>query len=73
MTNLTYLLSNKYNIIEFSYYISFYDNEYKLIKPSDLTLYNNVHIVCNIISNNMTNIIFWAKFIKINNLIAFNI
>lgn len=61
---LTYLLSNKYNAIEFNYYISFYDNEYKLIKPSDLTLFNNVHIICNIISNNKTSIIFLAKIYK---------
>ena len=47
-----YSCSLKYNITRVEYNIGFYDNNNKLILPSDLTLYNNLHIVCYINENN---------------------
>ena len=60
---LTYLLSIKYNIIEIKFYINFYDEQYKFIKPFDLSLFNDIHIICHMISlNNKTDINFLSKF-----------
>ena len=65
MINLTYILSFKYNVMEIKYYINFYDDEYKLINPFDLALFYELHIICNIISeNNEINIIFFNKFFR---------
>ena len=46
--NLIYSFSYKYNIIEINFSLIFYDKNNTLIKPSDLTLIYNLHIVCNI-------------------------
>jgi len=47
-----YSCSLKYNMTKVEYNIGFYDNNNKLILPSDLTLYNNLHIVCYVNENN---------------------
>ena len=44
--------SYKYNIVQIQYNISFYDKNKILIKPSDLTLFNKLHILCNIKKKN---------------------
>lgn len=47
-----YSYSIKYNITKVEYNIGFYDNNNNLIMPSDITLYNDLHIVCYINDNN---------------------
>lgn len=44
--NLIYSFSFKYNIVEIKYNINFYDKNKTAIKPSDLTLFNNLFIIC---------------------------
>ena len=48
ITNLEYSFSFKYNLIKIKYDIIFYDENRALIKPSDLSLYYNLHILCQI-------------------------
>ena len=59
--DLKYFFSFKFNIIKIEYKIGFYNNENNLILPSDLILYENLHLVCfiEIINscNNTNNII----------------
>ena len=55
--NVTYIkfyYSLIYNKVKIEYNIGAYDNNRKLIKPSDLSLYNNIHLLCriNIINSN---------------------
>ena len=50
--DIKYLYSFKFNIIKVEYNIQFHENNKKLILPSDLTLYKNLHIFCHIESNN---------------------
>ena len=45
---INYFFSYKHNIAKIEYYFSFYDNENNLIFPSDLSLFNNFSIICNI-------------------------
>ena len=52
-----YSYSLKYNITKVEYYIGFYDNNSNLIMPSDITLYNDLHIVCYINDNNKSSYI----------------
>ena len=43
---LSYYFSIKFNIIKVSFEIKFYDMKNKLIIPSKLALYNDLHILC---------------------------
>ena len=47
VTDLNITYSKKYNIIEIIYYITFFDINYHLIKPSNLPLLYNLSIFCN--------------------------
>jgi len=56
--DIKYLYSFKFNIIKVEYNIEFHENNNKnLIVPSDLTLYQNLHIFCHIELNNSNIII----------------
>ena len=44
-----YYYSLKFKLIKIIYKIGFFDKNKNLILPSDLTLYNNLHIICHII------------------------
>ena len=44
--DLKYFYSFKFNIIRIEYKIGLYNNENKLILPSDVILYKNLHLVC---------------------------
>ena len=46
LTNLKYSFSFAFNIIKIEYYIGFYDKNNNIIIPSDLSLYNNFHVIC---------------------------
>jgi hypothetical protein len=51
---LKYSFSYKYNIIEVEFIIGFYDKNNNRIIPSNLALYNDLHIIChNIFKNNI--------------------
>lgn len=59
LINLTYLkydFSFKYNIVKVEYNIGFYNENNDLVHPSDLTLYNNLHIICYYFENIKINI-----------------
>lgn len=43
---INYCFSFKYNIVEINYNIFFYNKNRTLIKPSDLSLLNDLHIIC---------------------------
>ena len=45
-SNLNYSLNFKYNVIEVKYNITFYDKNNTIIKPSDLSLFNNLSTLC---------------------------
>lgn len=47
-----YSFSYKFNITKIEYFFDFYDNKNKLILPPDMTLYNDLHIVCYVNKNN---------------------
>ena len=51
ITYFDYSYSFKYNIIKIEYNIGFYDKKNNLIIPSDLSLYNNLHIICHVDKN----------------------
>jgi CDP-glycerol glycerophosphotransferase (TagB/SpsB family) len=51
-----YTYSNKYNITKVDYTIGVYNEEKYLIYPSDLSLYNDVHVTCFLEIQNDTNI-----------------
>ena len=56
--NITYFnfsYSFKYNIVKIEYNIGFYDKNNNIIIPSDLTLYNNLHIFCHVTKVNINN------------------
>ena len=46
LTPINYYYSYKFNIIEIEFNIAFYDKNKNLIIPSNLVLYNDLHIVC---------------------------
>ena len=46
--DIRYWYSFKYKIIKIEYNIGLYDEEENLILPSDISLYNNISILCNI-------------------------
>ena len=50
--NLTYTFSYKYNIVEIKYYIKLIDEKKKLLKPSDLSLFHKIHVLCHIQKDN---------------------
>ena len=50
--DIKYLYSFKFNIIKVEFNIVFHESNKKLILPSDLTLYKNLHIFCHIELNN---------------------
>ena len=50
ITDLNYNYSKKHNLIEIIFYISFFDTNYHLIKPSNLALLYNLGIFCNFYS-----------------------
>ena len=52
VTHIDYFFSFKYNIAKVEYRIGFYDNNNNIIIPSDLSLYNNLLIICHIKPNN---------------------
>lgn len=56
ITSINFSIELKKNIIKTEYLIGFYDINKTLILPSDLTLYNNFHVLCSIneTSNNIT-------------------
>ena len=84
ITYFNYSYSFKYNIVKVEYNINFYDKNNN-IKPSDLTLYFNLHILCHVSQfKNNTNIESLAniyndqyynciEFININNKLEFGI
>ena len=47
ITSINYTFSIKFKITKIEYNIGFYDKNNNLIIPSDLSLYNNLHIFCN--------------------------
>ena len=49
ITFFNYWFSFKYNIAKLEYFIGFYENINNTINPSDMTLLNNLHVVCKII------------------------
>ena len=52
VTYLKYSFSLKYNIAKIEYNITFYDENENIIYPSDLLLYSDFRIICNININN---------------------
>ena len=50
ITDLKYTYSKKNNLIEIIYYLTFFDINYHLIKPSNLALLYNLGIFCNFYS-----------------------
>ena len=57
LVDIKYIYSFKFNIIKVEYTIEFYESDKNLILPSDLTLYQKLHIFCHIESNNSNIII----------------
>ena len=49
--HIIYIFSYKYNIAEFKYDIIFFDKQNNIIKPSDLALFNKLHIICQVGQN----------------------
>ena len=48
LTEINYFYSFKFQIIKVEYIFGFFDEYNNLFVPSDLTLYKNLHIICNI-------------------------
>ena len=48
LSNLSYIINYRHNIIQVEYNILFYHNNLSLIIPSDLSLNYNLHLVCHI-------------------------
>ena len=46
ITYLKYAFSYKFNLIKVEYNVVFYDKNDKIIAPSNLSLYNNLHLIC---------------------------
>ncbi len=46
ITNIKYSFSFVFNIVKIEYYIGFYDRNNNIIVPSDLSLHNNLHVIC---------------------------
>ena len=58
VTFLKYTFSLKYNIAKIEFNITFYDENEKIIYPSDLLLYSDFRIICNININNTSSYIY---------------
>ena len=56
ITFMKYSFSFKYKMIKMEYNIGFYDKNNSLILPSNLALYKNLHIICNIITKDKKSI-----------------
>ena len=46
ITKIKYSFSFAFNIVKIEYYIGFYDRNNNIIVPSDLSLHNNLHVIC---------------------------
>ena len=46
INDISYTLSFKFRIVKMEYKLAFYNKYNNLISPSDLALYNNLHIIC---------------------------
>ena len=46
LNSIKYDFSFKYNLVKFEYNIGLYDINKNLISPSDITLYNKLHLIC---------------------------
>ena len=55
ITDFHYSFSFKFNIVKVEYNIGFFDKTNNLIFPSDMTLYNNLNIICNSSIDNYDN------------------
>ena len=66
LLDIKYIFSFKFNIVKFQFNIGFYDINNNLILPSDLSLYNKLHIVCYYEELNNNNIISSIPNIYIN-------
>ena len=67
ITDINYYFSIKYNIIKLKYNILIFDINNNFILPSDLTLFNQLHLICIItIKNQNVEINSLPNFIKIN-------
>ena len=55
ITSINFSIELKRNIIKAEYLIHFYDINKNLILPSDLTLYNNFHVLCYMKKKNFNN------------------
>ena len=63
--DLNYIYNLNYKLIEVTYFIKFYDENFNLIRPSDISLFYNIHILCDIhISKNNENIYSLANIYK---------
>ena len=49
---IKYSFSFKFNTAKIEYYLTFYDENNNILFPSDLSLYNDFHVFCNIKINN---------------------
>ena len=57
VTNISYIYSKKFELVEVKYFIKFTNDKNDIIKPSDFTLVYNMHILCDIyIYENQENI-----------------
>ena len=66
ITSIQYSFSFKYNIVKVDYDIGFFDKDNNIILPSDISLYKNLSIVCNILLKNGSNINSLANIYKNN-------
>ena len=48
IADVKYSFSFKHKMVKIEYNISFYDEKQNLISPSDITLYSNISLLCNI-------------------------
>ena len=48
MIEITFFYSIKFKLIKVEYKVQLYDENNNIILPSDLILYNNIHIICKI-------------------------
>ena len=54
--NINYYFSYRYGMVEVEFNIAFYDINNNLIIPSNLALYNDLHVICHIKKKNKNNI-----------------
>ena len=85
ISNITYIYSKKFELVEVKYFIKFTNDKNDIIKPSNISLIYNMHILCDInIYENQENIysianiynnelFFCVEYMKINENINFGI